>query len=268
MGQFGHMNPDSYHVSAKYYEAAYAAKPELIDVPYYLGLARRVGGPVLEIACGTGRVLLALARTGVEVCGVDNSVHMLQVLRENLSHEPREVQERVYIEAGDMRNFRLARKFPLIVIPFRAMQHMYTVHDQVDALKTAAFHLNENGKLVFDVFFPKFEYLLEGIGKEIFELEWKHPSDPTKIVRRYLRKEAHDKINQNFRATFIYRTYQGDKLIREESEPLQMSYYTYPHLRALFLLAGLEPIEEYGSFNETPLDNTAEDILFVLKKAP
>jgi hypothetical protein len=48
---------------------------------------------------------------------------------------------------------------------------------------------------------------------------------------------------------------------------LQMSYYTYPHLRALFLLAGLEPIEEYGSFHETPLDNTAADMLFVLKKA-
>src|SRR6185369_5757177 len=209
MGQFGHMNPDSYHVSAKYYEAAYAAKPGLIDIPYYLEVAQQIGGPVLEIACGTGRVLLSLARAGIEVCGVDNSVHMLHVLRENLSREPREVQERVSINAGDMRNFQLQRKFPLIVIPFRPMQHMHTVQDQVDALKTAAFHLNENGKLVFDVFFPKFEYLAEGIGKEIFELEWEHPSDPAKIMRRYFRKEAHDKINQNFRATFIYRTYRG-----------------------------------------------------------
>jgi len=261
------MNPDSYSISAKYYEGAYAVKPELIDVPYYIELAKHVDGPILEIACGTGRVLLSLARAGVEVYGVDNSVHMLQVLKENLSQESREVQERVSVETGDMRNFRLARKFPLVIIPFRPMQHMYTVEDQVTALKTAAFHLAENGRLVFDVFFPKFEYLPGGIGQEIFELEWKHPSDPTKIIRRYFRKEAHNKIDQYFRATFIFRIFQDEKLVQEEFEPLKMSYYTYPHLRALFLLAGLEPVEEYGSFNKTPLDNDAEDMIFVLKKS-
>jgi SAM-dependent methyltransferase len=267
MGQFGHMNPDSYRVSAKYYEGAYAAKPELVDVPFYLELAKQTGGPILEIACGTGRVLLSLARAGIGVYGVDNSVHMLQVLRENLSQEPREVQEQVSIETGDMRNFRLKKEFPLVIIPFRPMQHMYTVGDQVSALKTAAFHLQESGRLVFDVFFPKFEHIPERIGQEIFELEWPHPSDPTKVMRRYFRKESYDKINQNFRATFIFRTYQGEKLVQQESERLQMSYYTYPHLRALFLLAGLEPVEEYGSFNKTPLDNTAEDMIFVLKKS-
>jgi hypothetical protein len=55
--------------------------------------------------------------------------------------------------------------------------------------------------------------------------------------------------------------------VREETEPLKMSYYTYPHLRALFLLAGLEPVEEYGSFAKTRLDNAASAMIFVLKKA-
>jgi hypothetical protein len=45
-----------------------------------------------------------------------------------------------------------------------------------------------------------------------------------------------------------------------------MCYYTYPHLRALFLLAGLEPLEEYGSFAKTPLDNNSDQMIFVLSK--
>ncbi len=76
-----------------------------------------------------------------------------------------------------------------------------------------------------------------------------------------------DKINQNFTATFIFRTYQGQRLVQEETEPVRMSYYTYPHLRALFLLAGLEIVEEYGSFEKTPLNNEAEQMIFVLKRS-
>jgi len=55
-------------------------------------------------------------------------------------------------------------------------------------------------------------------------------------------------------------------LILEETGPLKMSYYTYQHLRALFLLAGLEPVEEYGSFAREPLDNTSQEMIFVLRK--
>ena len=110
---------DSYTVSAKYYDDAYAAEPALVDLPYYLDLAKRVGGPVLEIACGTGRVLLPIARAGIQIWGVDNSSPMLQVLKANLEKEPTEVRRRVTIREGDMRTFRLGREFALVTIPFR-----------------------------------------------------------------------------------------------------------------------------------------------------
>jgi hypothetical protein len=53
--------------------------------------------------------------------------------------------------------------------------------------------------------------------------------------------------------------------LKEETEPFRLSYYTYPHLQALFLLAGLEPVEEYGSFAQTPLDNDSTEMIFVLR---
>jgi SAM-dependent methyltransferase len=258
---------DTYHVIAKYYDGAYAAKLDLVDLPFYLDLAEQNGGPVLEIACGTGRVLLPIARTGIEICGVDNSLPMLEVLHRNLAREPQEVCLRITVHEGDMRTFRLNRKFPLVMIPFRPMQHMFTVEDQVAALRTAAAHLADTGTLAFDVFYPKFDMIWARVGEEVPEMEWTPSSDPTKLVRRFFRKDAIDKINQIFSFTFVFRTYQSGDLILEETEAFRLCYYTYPHLRALFRLAGLEPVAEYGSFAKTPMDNTAEQMIFLLRRS-
>ena len=257
---------DSYHVAAKYYDGAYGAMRDLVDAPFYLNLASEVGGPVLEIGCGTGRVLLPIARAGIEIHGVDNSGPMLGILTENLAGEDPEARSKVTLHSGDMRKFRLSRQFPLVIIPFRPMQHMYTVSDQVRALKSAARHVAEGGTLAFDVFYPKFEVLRLGIGEEKLEAEWTSPSDPKTVIRRYYRKDAVDKINQTTSLTFIFRSFRNGRLESEENDTLKMSYYTYPHLRALFLLAGLEPVAEYGSFAKTPLDNNAEDMIFLLRK--
>jgi len=256
---------ESHQVSAKYYDQAYAAKQDLVDIPFYVGLAREAGGPVLELACGSGRVLLPTAREGVDIHGVDNSAAMLARLKANLEREPREVRKRVSISAGDIRTYRSQRRYRLVTIPFRPMQHMHTLNDQIAALQTAAFHLEEHGTLAFDVFHPNYEKLMSGIGEEIFELEW--PAGPASVVRRYFRKDSVDKICQNFTATFIYRTFERGRLVLEESEQLTMSYYTYPQLKALFLLADLEAVAEYGSFDRAPLDNRAIEMIFLLRKS-
>src|SRR6516165_10651213 len=98
---------DSYRIAAKYYDGAYAAMKDLVDTGFYCELARQCGGPVLEIGCGTGRILLAIARGGIEIHGVDNSAPMLATLKENLTREKPEVRDRVSLHAADMRDFRL-----------------------------------------------------------------------------------------------------------------------------------------------------------------
>jgi SAM-dependent methyltransferase len=260
------VNSDSYTISAKYYDEVYAAKEDLVDLDFYVDLARKIGGPVLELACGTGRVLLPIARQGIAIHGVDSSPSMLDVLRKKVAQEPKDVRELVSVHEGDIRSFRSNTKYPLVIIPFRPLQHMYTVTDQVAALETAGLHLEPEGTLAFDVFHPRLTSIHTGLGEEVLEHEWTPKSDPGKIIRRYVRRESADKIHQTFSLTFIYRTYQGGKLIQEETAPLQMSYYTYPHLRALFMLAGLEVVEEYGSFDRMPLDNNSDQMIWVLKK--
>jgi SAM-dependent methyltransferase len=256
-------SPDSYDISAEYFDDEYASKKDLVDAPFYIALAKENGGPVLEIACGTGRILLPTARQGITIHGVDNSVPMLKILRQHILLETSDIQKRIAVFEGDMRTFRGAQKYNLVTIPFRPMQHMYTLDDQIAALKTAAFHLDRNGILAFDVFYPNWEAMVSDIGKETLELEWPLRGSPGQIVRRFRIKNSVDMINQNFTATFFFRTFDGDKLIHEETEPLKMSFYTYPQCLALFKLAGLKIVEQYGDFNKAPLDNAANEMIFL-----
>ena len=102
-------------LSAKYYDEAYAADEKLADLPFYLDLAQETHGPVLELGCGTGRILLAIARAGVAIDGVDNSVPMLNRLRRKLEFEAPD-RERVSVFEDDMRRFRSQRKYALVIL--------------------------------------------------------------------------------------------------------------------------------------------------------
>jgi len=96
------------------------------DVGFYLEYARRQQGPILEIACGTGRVTIPLAQAGFEVQGIDLSLPMLSIFRRKLDRLDDETAGRIRLEQADMADFELGRTFDLIVVPFRAFQALTT----------------------------------------------------------------------------------------------------------------------------------------------
>ena len=263
------MIDDSYSLGgAKHYDAAYSVKEDLVDRDFYLDLANEYGGPVLEFGCGTGRITLPLARQGVEVTGMDASHAMLEVLRAKLAKECESVRRRTRVIEGDFRTYYLGDQFSLVVIPFRPMQHMYTTEDQLATLQNAGRHLADDGIFAFDVFNPSFDKILSGVGEEYLDLEWPAQDGTDRMVRRYFVKDEIDLINLNFSGRFIFRLCEGDKVLSEEMQPLKMSFYTYPHLKALFCAAGLESVEEFGSFDRKPIGPEEPEMIFLLKRLP
>ena len=260
------MIDDSYSLAAKYYDAAYSVKEDLVDRDFYLELAREYGGPVLELGCGTGRITLPLARQGIDVTGIDASRAMLEVLRAKLADEPSAVRRRVRVVEGDFRTLCLCDQYPLVVIPFRPMQHMYTTEDQLAALRNAGRHLADGGTLAFDVFNPRFDKLLSGDGEEQLELEWPAEGGTGRTIRRYFVKDGYDPVNLVFSGKFVFRLCEGDRVLSEEVEPFKMSVYTYPHLKALFCAAGLESVGEFGSFDRQPIGPDTPELIFLLKR--
>ena len=132
------------------------------DVGFYVDEAIHSGGPVVELAVGTGRIAVPTAKAGIHVIGVDESPGMLAVAREYAEREG--VSDRLELRVGDLREPPVTERVPLVTVPFRSLLHMPNDAEKVRALSAARDLLEPDGLLVFDVFAPSREDIEETDG--------------------------------------------------------------------------------------------------------
>ena len=120
------------------------------DVAFYVAEAVQSGGPVVELGVGTGRIAVPIALEGIRVIGVDSSRGMLEVAAEQAALAAVELDLRF----GDLRAPPIEGRFPLVIIPFRALLHMQTDTDRRAALAAVRKLLAPGGRFIFDVFTP------------------------------------------------------------------------------------------------------------------
>src|ERR1043166_1471288 len=138
---------------------------------FYVGLALAAKGPVLDVTCGTGRVLLPCLQAGVDIDGLDLFPAMLGTLREKaaaLGFKPALYQ-------ADMAGFQRARRYGLIVIPFNAFVHNLTTDAQIATLRSCHEHLLPGGMLAFDIGFPGAAMITAPENTRVLEMETSHP---------------------------------------------------------------------------------------------
>ena len=129
------------------------------DVPFYVDLAKEQGGPVLELGCGTGRILIPTAEAGIAITGLDTSKPMLNITKKKIAVRERDVRNKITLQPGDMRNFHFDRTFSLVTIPFRAFLHLLTVNDQRQTLLNIHKHLASGGMLAMNIFDPNLQII-------------------------------------------------------------------------------------------------------------
>jgi SAM-dependent methyltransferase len=135
------------------------------DVDFYVEQALAAAEPVVELAVGTGRIAIPVARAGVRVIGVDSSPGMLAVAR--AAAEEAGVADLVDLRVGDLREPPVPERVDLVVCPFRSLLHMRTEAEKLTALRAARGLLVEGGRFVFDVFAPSREDIAETHGRWI-----------------------------------------------------------------------------------------------------
>jgi SAM-dependent methyltransferase len=135
------------------------------DVGFYVDQALAAGGPVVELAVGTGRIAIPIAQAGVEVIGVDTSPGMLGVAR--AAAEEAGVADRIELRLGDLRDPPVPERVRLVICPFRSLLHMESEDEKLHALRAARELLVDGGRFVFDVFTPSREDIEETDGRWI-----------------------------------------------------------------------------------------------------
>ncbi len=242
--------PNFYATSARYYDLDYAALGYADDIPFYVDLAARAGGPVLEMGCGTGRILLPTARAGVEIHGLDASDDMLAVLRQSLRQEPEEVQQRVGLTQGDMRLTEVGRRFALVTAPFRVVQHLLERDDQRAWLRNVRRHLVPGGALCFDVFQPDF-VLMTKLGQPTVELERLDPVSG-RPIRRVVKTVPHYEAQRlDLRLEWRREDESGAEIVLDQVQ-FTMRWFTRGEIENLLELEGFRITDYWDSFRREP----------------
>src|SRR5512132_704914 len=241
----------------------YAARP---DVQSDIDEARQSRGDILEVGCGTGRILLPVARAGVTIVGLDASRDMLDRCAAKLVHESEDVRRRVTLHQADARAFNLGATFNLVIAPFRVVQHLITIDDQLAFLASVARHLRPHGGLVFDVFNPNFNALVAADGLEREDTPETRLPDG-RSFRRAGRVNRVRWLDQVSEVELIYTISNsaGDQVDRFV-QSFDMRWYLRAELTHLLERGGFRIRAFYGNFDRSPLNDGSPEQIVVAER--
>jgi SAM-dependent methyltransferase len=238
---------------ARTYDALYAVmRGPSGDAAFYCGLAEEVGGPVLELGCGTGRVLLPIAARGISCVGVDASPAMLAALR------AKGVPPNLELVEGRMESVDLGgRRFPLVICPFRAFQHLLDVPSQLATLANVRRHLAPGGTFAFDLFDPNLALLVAPPQAERLEATFMLDGVQT---RRYGRARP-DQAAQILEVTLRFEPPQGN-----DTTTVRLRWFYRYEIEHLLARAGFTDLTIHGGFDRGPWRPGGETV--IMARAP
>jgi SAM-dependent methyltransferase len=213
------------------------------DIAFYVEEALASGGPVIELAVGTGRIAVRIAEAGIPVIGVDGSRGMLAVARD-FARE-RGVEGLLDLRHGDLRSPPVRERAPLVVCPFRSLLHMTTEADRLRALAAARDLLEPHGRLVFDVFAPSRD-----------DIEATHG--------RWIEREPgiFERADWDERERTLTLSVRGG----ESASTMTLAWLSPPEWQSLLERAGLVVVALYGWFDRRPYED-GEDSVWVARRA-
>jgi SAM-dependent methyltransferase len=250
-----------YALLAHYYDLENADFTE--DLDFWLELADEYGDPVLELGCGTGRVLLHLARRGHAVTGIDNSPEMLARLEAKLgAASAQHIAAAPTLVRADMTDFSVDGRFKLAIMPFNTFLHLLTPEAQTAALTCIRKHLQTGAALALDVPNPGEAYAAQEQGLTLERTF----VDGERTVQQFS-SVAVDRAAQLARITWLYDSVAPDGAVQRATVPLTLRY-TFPgEMRLLLEKCGFALAHLYGDYDRSPFADGAPRMIGVATAA-
>jgi SAM-dependent methyltransferase len=238
------------------YDAENADDPTF-DLAYWESVVRDAAPRrMLELACGTGRLTLPLARLGVaeELVALDSSAPFVARLRERLAEEPEAVRDVVRVVEGDMRAPAVDGQFDLIAVPFNSLAYLIAREDRVACLESARDLLAPGGRLAFDIIQPRYDFLAEALQScPPLRVDVDHAATDHGVAR-FMRTyhDVYDALNQTLRSTNRYEIHHSDGRVEHRIGDLDWHIYFPEELDLLLQSTGLQVVERFGDYERGP----------------
>jgi SAM-dependent methyltransferase len=246
--------------AARFFDMDYA--DYAADLPVLEAYAARTGGPILELGCGTGRVLVPLAQAGYAVTGVDLSAEMLR--RARSAAEAAGVSERLTLVQGDYMSAPLAGPYRFAYIVMNTFLHLPDQASQVAALRHWRNQLAPRGLLLIDVFHPDVSQLASIDGSLQWDKTWQDPQTGVTVMKFVTRTV--DLAEQRLSVNLIYDEIQAEGQISRTVVPFETRYLWRFEMELLLEKAGYAVEALYGDWDMEPFDGSSDRMIFVARR--
>jgi SAM-dependent methyltransferase len=249
------------------------------DVRFYRMLAGERGGPVLDLACGTGRVMLPLLRDGHAVVGVDHAPAMLARAAARVARLPAATRRRASLVRGDLRALPLAprARFAFALVAFHGIQHLVTDGDLLRFFRRVRAALIPGGWLAFDAFAPDEDFLARaraaGPDRRWDRTLFRHPATGKRVA--YTASYRLDARRRTLLSTFHYQPVDARGRPRGKERHARLCHRLLEPARAAELLtrAGFELLQRWADFHGAPPESSSgagatEQHVYLARRAP
>ena len=248
-------NDEYIYIDGQHYDNMLRSRKQDSRLSFYLNQANKYGGPVLELACGTGEIAIKIANEGMLVTGLDFSQKMLDQAIKKSNEKNMKIQ---WIKE-DMTDFNIKKKISSILMPGAAMNWILNYKDFEGCLSCVKTHLKQEGRFIFDVFNPDLEILLKDPSEKYPMYEYPNPHSKGEVI--VSGSNTYDRVTQISHYKSYYKI-ENKEIVR--SAKLRM--YFPQELDALLYYNGFKINNKFGTFDEEPFNSDSNHQIIICHK--
>jgi SAM-dependent methyltransferase len=240
-----------YTTVARYYDAENADKTD--DIEFYLDLAEEYPGPILDVGCGSGRVVLPLAQAGYTVHGIDNNAAMLTYAHQRVRQQPDTFTMLTLQEGNVLTDALPDERYSLVLLTYNMLMHFHDTAAQMNLLKRMRDVIADDGLLVLDL--PNAGEMFATPDSDAITLERTFIEPETGHLVMQQAVSVLDRATQFMHVTWIYDEVQGDGSLKRTVAPTRFRYFFPYEVQWLLKLTGFRVIQLYGDTDNSPFED-------------
>ena len=252
---------NDYELIAPYYDLEHADYQD--DVDLYLNYAAASGFPILELGCGTGRLLIPLAHRGAKLVGVDSSPAMLARARQHL--EEQDLLEQVELIEGDARALQISQRFRLAFVALNSFAHFITRDDQRAVLGTLHEHLLPGGTVILDLPYADIRRHQQAEGQLFHQGTWLDQSQNELVS--HLVASTTDVTGRTLYLTHFYDVHPQGGTLRRTVVQTALALFSPGEAALLVESSGFRVQHLFGDYDLNPCEAESPRLIVIANKA-